>query len=150
MYPWGYYSVASREVAISFPMIMYSSMIWENANIPEGSLHCNEYLKVFAWYCSNVIEDCSTSSKTHCPIRIRRYIMLPEKLDLPISLPWGISIGSITLKATPFPMIILSGTTRWKKQLNPRRNSLRDIAIPYEVRKVLIQCIRTIGRETAR
>jgi hypothetical protein len=37
-YPLGYHSVASHEVAISFPMIMYSSMIWENANIPEGLL----------------------------------------------------------------------------------------------------------------
>jgi hypothetical protein len=54
----------------------------------------------------------------------------------------------MTLSAIPFPMITLSGMTRWNKQLNPRRNLLRDIAIPYEVRKVLIQCIQTIGCET--
>jgi hypothetical protein len=47
-------------------------------------------------------------------------------------------------------MTILSGMTNWKKQLNPRGNLLRDIAIPYEVRRVLIQCIQTIGYETSR
>ena len=47
-------------------------------------------------------------------------------------------------------MITLSGMTRKKKQSNPRRNWLRDIAIPYEVKKVLIQCIQTIGCETSR
>ena len=76
--------------------------------------------------------------------------MLPEKLDLPISLPLGSSISSITLKAIPFPMITLSGTIQRNKQLNPRKNLLRDIAIPYNVRKALIQCFQTIGRETAR
>ncbi|MFX0048135.1 MAG: hypothetical protein ACFE8G_08195 [Candidatus Hermodarchaeota archaeon] len=45
-------------------------------------------------------------------------------------------------------MTILSGMTRWNEQLNPRKNLLRDIAIPYKVRKVLIQCIQTIGCET--
>ena len=55
----------------------------------------------------------------------------------------------MTLIAIPFPMTILSGITRWKMQLNPRRNLLRDIAIPYEVRKVPIQCIQTIGCETS-
>ncbi len=46
-------------------------------------------------------------------------------------------------------MITLSGTIRWNMQLNPRKNLLRDIAIPYEVRKVPIQCIQTIGCETS-
>ena len=55
----------------------------------------------------------------------------------------------MTLIAIPFPMITQSGMTRRNKQLNPRRNLLRDIAIPYDVRKVLIQCIQTIGCETS-
>ncbi len=46
-------------------------------------------------------------------------------------------------------MITLLGTIRWNMQSNPRKNCLRDVAIPYDVRKVPIQCIPTIGRETS-
>jgi len=55
----------------------------------------------------------------------------------------------MTLNAIPFPVITLSGVIRRKKQQNPRRYLLRDIAIPYDVRKVFIQCIQTIGCETS-
>ena len=74
--------------------------------------------------------------------------ILPKKHGLPISIRLSISIGSITLIAILIPMITLSGMIRRKKQLNPRRNWLRDIANPYNVRKVFIQCIQTIGCET--
>ncbi|MBY8988084.1 MAG: hypothetical protein KGD61_06480, partial [Candidatus Lokiarchaeota archaeon] len=74
--------------------------------------------------------------------------MLPKKPDFPISIRLSISIVSMTLITIPFPMITLSGMVRRNKQSNPRRNCLRDVAIPYDVRKVLIQCIQTIGCET--
>ena len=76
--------------------------------------------------------------------------ILPKKHGFPISIRLSILIGSMTLIAIPFPMILLSGMIRRKKQMIPRRNLLRDIAIPYDVRKVLIQCILTIGCETSR